>query len=185
MVIEDLYLFRRKLALKMMFSQSSDNIDILESERQAFQDLLRENEATDVSGLTANQEFLIKESDKGGNVILWPRNLYMGEAKRQLENRQYYQVLPSDPTIYFNRKMDNLLISARSFGTITNQEFEFITVEHPVVPTFCMLPKVHKDLIRPPGRPIVAGIGSISEKACIFVDFFLQPLVCDLVSFFT
>lgn len=41
--------------------------------------------------LKSNQNFLIKEADKGGNVVLWPTNLFVAEAKWQLDNGQYYQ----------------------------------------------------------------------------------------------
>lgn len=54
-----------------------------------------------------------------------------------------------------------------------------MTVEHPVIPTFYLMPKMLKNNTCPPGRPIVV-IGSVSERACIFVYSFLQPLVLDL-----
>ncbi|XP_077118610.1 olfactory receptor 6B9-like [Ranitomeya variabilis] len=43
--------------------------------------------------------------------------------------------------------------------------------------------RVHKDLIKPQGRPIVASIVSLCEKACVYVDNFLQPLVQKLPMF--
>lgn len=52
-----------------------------------------------------------------------------------------------------------------------------------VTPTFHMLPKIHKNIEAPPGRPIVLGIGSLCENASTFVDYFLQPMVTQLPSF--
>lgn len=46
-----------------------------------------------------------------------------------------------------------------------------------------MLPKIHKNLENPPGRPIISGNESITEPASKFVDSFIKPIVCKLPSF--
>ena len=48
---------------------------------------------------------------------------------------------------------------------------------------FYMLPKIHKDKINPPGRPIVSGNGCPTERISEFVDFFLQPGVKGIRSY--
>ncbi len=55
--------------------------------------------------------------------------------------------------------------------------------DYPVTPVIYVLPKIHKDLTNPPGRPIISGIGSLTEKISTFVDFFLKPVVFTLPSF--
>lgn len=62
------------------------------------------------------------------------------------------------------------------------QELHFLTFQKPVIPTFYILSKVHKNPVDPTGRPIVVGIGELWEKA-IFVDHFLQSLVLQLTSY--
>lgn len=75
--------------------------------------------------------------------------------------------------------MDSLL----QIGEITKQEHAFMVVDFPVTPVLYTLPKIHKTYINvPPGRPIVAAIGSLTEKIAAFVDHFLQPLVTSLPS---
>lgn len=54
-----------------------------------------------IDSLKNNKTFTIKEADKGGNVVLWPIQLYLQEAHRQLNNCIYYHILPSDPTEIF------------------------------------------------------------------------------------
>lgn len=41
--------------------------------------------------------------------------------------------------------------------------------------------KTYKDI--PPGRPMVAAFGSLTDKMSVFVDLYLQPLVRSLPSF--
>ncbi|XP_069600613.1 uncharacterized protein [Ranitomeya imitator] len=133
--------------------------------------------------LQSNKEFVIKEADKGGNVVLWSIEAYLEEANRQLTNPRCYQKLPSDPTAVFASKFDSLLCRTLSFGIISPQEKKYLWVEHPVTATFYMLPKIHKDEKKPPGRPIVSSIGSICERASEYLDFFFQPIVTALPSF--
>ncbi|CAH2301946.1 Hypothetical predicted protein, partial [Pelobates cultripes] len=42
---------------------------------------------------------------------------------------------------------------------------------------FYYLPKIHKRLENPPGRPIISGIGSLTSNISQYVDFFLQQRV--------
>ncbi|XP_069609107.1 uncharacterized protein [Ranitomeya imitator] len=104
------------------------------------------------------------------------------EAGRQLGDSTCYVRLPADPTDFFKRKLDHLIGQAAGRGTLSKKEVDFLTTEFPVIPTFYLLPKVHKSLVDPPGRPIVSGINGLFEKPCIYVDFFLQPLAMKLKS---
>ncbi|XP_069606130.1 uncharacterized protein [Ranitomeya imitator] len=92
--------------------------------------------------LKENTSFFIKEADKGGNIVLWPIDMYLKEARRQLSDANCYQVLPSDPTGIFKRKLDRLLTSAKHNNILDNKELKFLTTVSPVVPTLYLLPKV-------------------------------------------
>jgi len=48
---------------------------------------------------------------------------------------------------------------------------------------FYLLPKIHKGILPPPGRPIISAIGSPTEKISEFLDFFLQPYLCTIPSY--
>lgn len=54
---------------------------------------------------------------------------------------------------------------------------EFLILLAPKMPIIYYLPKIHKNLLQPPGRPIVGGIDSLTMRVGKYVDFFLQPLV--------
>ncbi|CAJ0928078.1 unnamed protein product [Ranitomeya imitator] len=55
-------------------------------------------------------------------------------------------------------------------GTIDSKLAKYLKVEHPLVPILYTLPKIHRDLQRPPGRPIVSGRGSLFNKISFFLD---------------
>ncbi|XP_077134800.1 uncharacterized protein LOC143788791 [Ranitomeya variabilis] len=169
-------------AVRIFFEMAKRDIEALSTKIPVIENLtLSEKRA--LSDLKLNNEFLIREADKGGNIVLWPHNLYVGEAHRQLDNPKYYHKLPSDPTGVYSVKLRSLLDRALDLGIINKGERDFIWVKHPTTSTFYMLPKLHKNISVPPGRPIVSSIGSLCEKACTYIDFFLQPLVLELPSY--
>ena len=45
-----------------------------------------------------------------------------------------------------------------------------------------MLPKIHKTLTNPPGRPIVSGCGGPTENLSKLIDDWLLPIVTQLPS---
>lgn len=53
-------------------------------------------------------------------------------------------------------------------------------VDHPRVPTFYLLPKIHKPGFPPRGRPTVAAQQSLLENISKFVDSLLQPHVREI-----
>ncbi|KAM9330952.1 uncharacterized protein KIAA0825 homolog [Gastrophryne carolinensis] len=102
---------------------------------------------------------------------------------RQINDPKYYERLPSNPGLRYKREIDTRIDQALLESAIDKNECAFLKVDNPVTPTFYMLPKVHKDRSRPPGRPIISGIGSLTEHICMWVDGFLQPHVMSLASY--
>lgn len=64
-----------------------------------------------------------------------------------------------------------------ALGVIDDKLREHLLVSDPVCPILHILPKIQKHVFLPTSRPIVAGIGSVTEKRCIWLDSLLQPLV--------
>ena len=48
---------------------------------------------------------------------------------------------------------------------------------NPKTPCFYVFPKIHKNKLLPPGRPIVSGIDSVFEPLSQFADVYLKPIV--------
>ncbi|XP_068113208.1 uncharacterized protein [Hyperolius riggenbachi] len=161
---------------------SSEVQQIANTNEREFDNLTRQ-ERKALGDLSRRTDIIIREADKGGNVVIWPREQYEREVYRQLNNTDFYRKLSGNPTECFQRELRLLLEEGLSEQFITNKEFKYLWVETPITPTFYILPKVHKDKSNPPGRPIVSGIGGLSEKCCSFIDFFLQPHVVSLDSY--
>ncbi|OCT84789.1 hypothetical protein XELAEV_18022946mg [Xenopus laevis] len=76
----------------------------------------------------------------------------------------------------YRDKLFTLVDQARLNVIIDQNTCDFLKVKHPRIPTFYTLPKVHKSIRDPPGRPIVSGCGSLTEPISEFIDLVLQPL---------
>ena len=61
-------------------------------------------------------------------------------------------------------------------GEISSKTRDYLVSDSTRTTRFYKLPKIHKNKIPPPGRPIVSGNGCPTEKISSFVDFFLNPI---------
>ncbi len=66
---------------------------------------------------------------------------------------------------------------------ITKKTHKYLIEECQRTPLFYMLPKIHKRLLQPPGRPIVSSVNSPTEKISHLVDTIIGPLVCKTRSY--
>lgn len=65
----------------------------------------------------------------------------------------------------------------------TQSTWEFLNNTHPMIATFYAIPKVHKNIVKPPGRPFISRINNLTNNGSILVDKFLKPFVVKLPSF--
>uniref|UniRef100_A0A803KCG6 Reverse transcriptase domain-containing protein n=1 Tax=Xenopus tropicalis TaxID=8364 RepID=A0A803KCG6_XENTR len=154
--------------LKLNHKRQSDNLS--KAERQALKEL------------KSWEDVQIKPSDKGGNVVIWDNDMYILEAKRQLHSDTYKR-LYGNPTEGFVAIHNNLINDAFRDLLISEQEKSFLLVDNPRVATFYLLPKIHKNKVKPPGRPIVSGNGNLTENTSKYVDCLLRKYVTALPSF--
>ena len=119
-----------------------------------------------------SNDIVIKPADKEGSIVIMNTSDYISEADRQLNNPDHYEKLQEDPTQKFNIHINNLLNQAWRLNIIDESTFNNLQTKNPRIPTFYLLPKIHKK--GNPGRPIVNGIGSVTEKISAYVDTFLR-----------
>ncbi|XP_056425227.1 uncharacterized protein LOC130366892 [Hyla sarda] len=109
--------------------------------------------------------------------------MYEKEASRQLRDNVCYKRLTFNPLSKYKQELAAILELGVEEGVITQKQFSYLLPEHPAVATLYLLPKIHKGLENPPGRPIVAGNNSLSEPICRYIDHFLKPIVESLPSY--
>lgn len=80
-------------------------------------------------------------------------------------------------------KINKELKQWRDKGLLSEDEFLYLLIDQPRFPCFYSLPKIHKNLVNPTGRPIVSGVGGPTERLLQFVDIFLKPYVANLPSY--
>uniref|UniRef100_A0A8C1MFS3 Uncharacterized protein n=1 Tax=Cyprinus carpio TaxID=7962 RepID=A0A8C1MFS3_CYPCA len=115
------------------------------------------NEKKVLTQLINDPNIIIKSADKGG-MIVGQDNMYQSEILTFLKN-------------------------TKTQGWISQSEFDFLYCQHPIKPVFYTLPKIHKILIDPPGRPIVAQTNSLLSPLSQYVDVFIKPFVQLLQSY--
>lgn len=152
-------------------------------EYKVFNNLSKE-ERNAIMDLKKDNKIVVRSADKGGAVVLQNAVDYEMEISRQLNDLTFYEKLPSDPTYRLQARINSQLSHHLHNEEFDKNVFDFLITEHPVVPVFYTLPKVHKGLETPiKGRPIVSCIGSLTENISAYVDHFIKPMVTTLPSY--
>lgn len=133
--------------------------------------------------LSDNISVIIKPGDKGGNIVLMDNIQYVAMCSKIKKNKNWYRKIAPYIVQKFNLEYYQLVDQAYSNNIINKTTWEYIRMTFPKVPTFYSLPKVHKDVHNPTGRPIISGRGSISENASRLIDKHLKPHVACLQSY--
>ena len=125
---------------------------------------ISKEERTALNQLAKDSSIVIKPADKGGAVVIWDRDKYIKEGLRQLSDNNFYIETESDLTSTHHREVVTLLDDMHSHGEIDISCHRYLTYTPIRTAQFYMLPKIHKDKINPPGRPIVSGNGCPTER---------------------
>lgn len=127
--------------------------------------------------LQKNSYITIHAADKDGSTVVLDRDLYEKYALEMLSDEQTYRTLTCEPTREISVALDRIVCEGVSLGVLDDKLRDHMLVKFPVCPVFQALPKVHKGLFPPPLRPIIAGIGSLLEHTCQWLDNLSQPPV--------
>ena len=175
----------------------------LNTSKVKLHDNLSSNQRKALHDLKRNNDIVIKPADKEGSIVIMNKDNYMKETCTQLHNGCLYQKVDNDPTPTLTNIL-KLLINEQQ-PNLQNDFLKLIPF-HPRPATFYNIPKVHKLPIlmvstcpssnpdnftieaqrldiNPPGRPIVSGIGTLTEYVSAFVVRELQPLLANIPSY--
>ena len=118
---------------------------------------------------------MIKPADKGGAIVILDRDTYISEGNRQLSNTSFYRKASTDLTEEHNEKVNTNIEFLRRNGEITKSLESKLVTNNVKTPELYLLPKIHKNISPPPGRPVVSANKCPTEKISAFVDIFLRP----------
>ena len=141
------------------------------------------NERKAIKELSSDSNIIVKPADKGGAVVILNREDYIAEGIRQLSDSKFYIQTDTDLSKTHFEEINSVLRRMLDDGEIDDSCFYYLNNRNYRTSQFYMLPKIHKRLQNPPGRPIVSGNGCPTERISQFCDFFLQPIVKDTRSY--
>lgn len=127
--------------------------------------------------ICARNDIVICPTYKGGGVVILNKFDYLIAMNRLLSDNAIYTQLATNPTVQFKKEHLSLINEGFSLGVLNKNEKLHLVPSAPRVPAIYYLPKVHKSMSNPPGRPINNGIDSVTAGIGRYIDEFLQPLV--------
>lgn len=130
-----------------------------------------------IKKLEARKDIVLRQADKGGAIVIQSKVDYNEELNRQLNDTDTYQILPSNPTVRYKKELAKVIQKGSDKGLLNKKETLYLQPKTCRVPIIYTLPKIHKDKLKPPGRPIVNGINSVGARIGQYTDWFLQPVV--------
>ena len=143
---------------------------------------LSKDEQEALENLRRYEDIIIKPADKGSAVVVMDRARYVGEAMRQLSDKDVYLPLSNDPTAEMVDRINERVRRLHSDGYISDSTLQFLLINcNARAGRFYLLPKIHKE--NSPGRPVISGCNTPTEKISAFVDHQLKHLVPQIPSY--
>ena len=136
-----------------------------------------------IKALQSNKNIVIKPADKGGAMVILNREDYVREGLRQLSDINFYCKTDTDLSNKHHTEIKNKIDEMLENEEIDRSCADYLCNPEFRTSEFYMLPKIHKRLENPPGRPIVSGNGCPTERISQFVDYFLKPIVQNTTSY--
>ena len=143
---------------------------------------LTQTERFSIKSLQKLPQTVIKPADKGGSLVLWPSTSYLNEAHKQLQNEKHYKKVQNNPIPTLSSHIQKYLQKIKDNKHIDHTTYKYLLPKNPPrTPPLYLLPKIHKPNM--PGRPIISGCDSPTDKLSSFVDHFIKPLVPEIPSY--
>ena len=96
--------------------------------------------------------------------VLQDRIDYIREDYKQLSDTNFYRELENDPTEDYRREIQHVIKYMYQSGELDESVKKYLTDKSCKASRFYPLPNIHKGILPPPGRPVVASNGSLIEK---------------------
>ena len=142
---------------------------------------LTKGEINSLNNLKKREDIIITKADKGGAVVIINVEDYLKEARRQLDDTEFYQKASNDLTETHASIVNKAIKDFAKEKLLPEHVAKALIVDDPKTAKFYLLPKIHKK--NNPGRPITNAIGCATSTIAEFVNFQLQPFVEKLKSY--
>ena len=128
-----------------------------------------------IISLRKNKNIVIFEADKGGAVVIMNKSDYINEARKHLnsvdaDGNRIYKELSYDCTEKFVRDVAEAVGKAAINKVIDDDLADLLLVDSPKAGNIYFLPKIHKEIQPPPGRPICNTINTPTMNLSKWVD---------------
>ena len=127
--------------------------------RQPKKKNLTQEEYKSIKSLKTNPDIIIKPADKGSAIVILNKDNHIAEGERQLQDKQFYEETNTDLTGEVIHRVSLFVNNMLQRGQITEKTSSYLTTNIDRTQQLYLLPKIHKDMNNPPGRPIVSGSG--------------------------
>ncbi|XP_078518421.1 uncharacterized protein LOC144783188 [Lissotriton helveticus] len=130
-----------------------------------------------LKSLKESTSITVKGCDKGGGIAILDTSNYTAKIENMLNDNVFYNTISKDPTAKIRQKIQILTSKALNSGDICQKEYDYLNVSKLRMACLYGTPKVHKNEVDPPFRPIVNTIGSITEPLSKYLDAILRPYI--------
>ncbi|XP_043934403.1 podocalyxin-like protein 2 [Protopterus annectens] len=118
----------------------------------------------------------IMQPDKGGGTVIMEQMIYEAKMHDILNDTTKYTIVSLNEVHMSYKKIDMVIKDLLDQEVIEQDLYTFLSNLHPKVPTIFGVPKIHKNAMDPPLRPIVAAQGSKTHNLSKYLDWKLKQL---------
>ena len=144
-------------------------------------DNLKKGEQRTLKELSKNDETITTNADKGGTIVIIDIDKYISEAQHQLNDKNNYKKLQTDPTLQHNKLVNDTVERFKKAKSIPTKIADGLITSNPQTPKFCISPKIHKE--NNPGWPVISSINCHTSKISKYVDYHIKPIMKEIPSY--
>lgn len=139
---------------------------------------------TTLKSLSSNKLIVIKPADKNLGLVVLNTDDYYNMCMKHLNDTDTYEVVHNYNSNLVYAKLRSILCKFNKLkdhrDAYTPLAASLLQLQNDptlrTAPFYC-LPKIHKTLINPPGRPIISSVSTATYHASVYLDKELQPLM--------
>jgi hypothetical protein len=176
-------LFKIPIKIRIFADDVRQKLMDIVTQTQRYKPNLPKRQRLAIKRLVRRKDIIIRLADKGSGVAILSQDQYKREAERQLGNTQHYKKLDNDTTNQIRANIKQVTEKYMRKGLLTKKAFNLINTPDTKPARFYTLPKIHKSITDPPGRPIMSANGHPTEKLSEYIDMHLNPYLKEITSY--